>query len=116
MQNKVQNGKTIEYVPSGSAVAAGQFILIGILAAIAVTDIAVGDTGACEVEGVFKVPKVTGAITQGEQLYWDADGDPVGGEAGSGALTTTSTDNTAVGKAWADAASGDATVQIKINV
>ncbi len=115
MQNKVQNGKTITYAPSGGNVSTGQFLLIGALAAVALTDIADGETGACQTEGVFELPKATGAINQGAQLYWDADGDPVGGVAGSGALTTTPTDNTPVGKAWADAASGDAKVKIKIN-
>ena len=115
MQNKVQNGKTIEYSPTSTAVSAGQMVLIGTLAAVAVTDIAVGDIGACETEGVFELPKASGAITQGAQLYWDADGDPAGGEAGSGCLVTSATDNLYAGIAWASAQAGDALIPLKLN-
>ena len=116
MQKKVQPGKTIEYT-AGSAVAAGDPVLIGVVFAVAVANIAASEMGACEVEGVFSLPKATGAITQGDQLYWDADGDPVGGTAGTGALTTSddSGANSPVGKAWDAAASDDETVNIKIN-
>jgi predicted RecA/RadA family phage recombinase len=66
--------------------------------------------------GVWDLPAATEAIGQGEDVYWDADGDPVGGTAGSGACTATSTDNTLIGKAMVAKASGGALVRVKLNV
>jgi hypothetical protein len=56
--------------------------------------------------------KATGAINDGAALYWDADGDPLGGTAGTGAITTTSSNNTFVGFAVGAAAETDTTVMV----
>jgi predicted RecA/RadA family phage recombinase len=109
----VHNGRAVDYTP-GSAVAAGAVIIQGPLVGIATRAIASGELGALETEGVFDIVKATGAISAGALVYWDADGDPVSGTAGSGALTTTSSGNTLAGKAVAAAVSGDATVRVKI--
>ncbi|MBU1247413.1 MAG: DUF2190 family protein [Proteobacteria bacterium] len=116
MKNLIQRGKQMTWTNStGSDVSSGQVVVVGGVVCVASTDIADGETGELATEEVYDLSKATGAITQGASLYWDADGDPVGGTAGSGALTTTSTDNTYAGKAWAAAASGDLLVNIKIN-
>lgn len=60
------------------------------------------------------MPKATGAISRHAKLYWDEDGDPVGGTAGTGALTTTSTSNIYVGRAAAASLSGDAEAQVQL--
>lgn len=114
MKNYIQPGNTIDWVVTGSAVVSGQTIVIGSIVGVAVTDGAVGETIAVTVEGVFKVAKATAAITLGAPVYWDADGNPVGGTAGSGAATATSTGNTLMGKAIEAAAGGTATVKVKL--
>lgn len=109
-----QDGNTISYTPV-SAVTAGDVIVLGtLLVCIALRDIAANVLGALAVRGVFDVPKVTGAISAGDPLYWDADGDPVGGTAGSGAFTATASNGTFAGFATADAASGDETVSLSL--
>jgi len=89
MKNKIQNGRIIDYVNgTGSLIASGSLVIFGVLFGIAVTDIADGETGAVELEGVFELTKATGAIAQGAKVYWDGTAKKV---------TTTSTDNTAIG-------------------
>ena len=115
MKNYIQPGNTIDWVVTGAAVVSGQTIVIGTsIVGVAVTDGAVGDTIAVTVEGVFEVAKATAAIGLGVAVYWDADGDPVGGTAGSGAATATDTANTLMGKAIEAAAGGTATVKVKL--
>jgi predicted RecA/RadA family phage recombinase len=109
----IQAGDSIDYTPV-SAVAAGQVVVVGSHIGIARTPIAAGALGSLAVRGLFDVAKVTGAITIGSALYWDADGDPVGGTAGTGALTTTSAGNTFAGFAAAAAAESAATVRLNL--
>lgn len=102
-----QRGEAIDYVNSGSAkIDANTIILFGTKIGIAGTDIAVGETGSLIIEGVFEMPKASGAITAGAAVYWDAT---------NAVITTTSTNNTLAGFAAAAAASDDATVYVKIN-
>ena len=104
--NYIQEGKSLNYTPSGASVSSGDFILLGAIGAVAKTDIADGKTGAVHICGVFSVPKASGAITQGAKLYWSS---------ANSNLTTTATGNTIVGVAAA-AASGDSNVSILLNV
>lgn len=114
MKNKIGEGHTLKYTPS-AAHSAGDLIVVGVRVGVAKTDLANGVEGILEMTGVFTLPKVTGAITQGALVYWDADGNPVGGASGAGGLTTTASGNTLSGYAVEGADSGDATVKVKIN-
>jgi len=81
---------TLDYTPV-AAVTAGDVVVIGTnLVTIAKSDIAAGRLGAVATKGVFNVPKDSSDVTDGLPAYWDADGSPVGGDAGSGAFTTNS--------------------------
>jgi predicted RecA/RadA family phage recombinase len=105
--NYIQEGKALNYTPSGADVVSGDFLVIGTIGAVAKTDIADGKTGAVHICGVFSVAKASGAITQGAKLYWNSS---------NSNLTTTASGNTLVGVAAAAAASGDATVPLLLNV
>lgn len=105
-KNFIQEGKVLDYTAAAD-IASGQFVLVGAIGAVALAAIANGATGPVQVEGVFSVPKASGAVTQGAKLYWDA---------GNSVLTTTSSGNTIVGVAAAAAQSGDARVSILLNV
>ncbi|MBW1712589.1 MAG: DUF2190 family protein [Deltaproteobacteria bacterium] len=102
-------------ITAGADLSSGQPVIVGDMAVVALVDIANGETGAAAAEGVFELPAATAAIDQGVKVYWDADGDPVGGEAGSGACTATATDNDLLGIAWEAKAAGGATVLVKLN-
>lgn len=100
----LQDGHAIDYTPE-SAVAAGDVIVLDdTLVAIAKIPIAAGVLGALAVSGVYAMAKVNGSIDLGKALYWDIDGNPQGGTAGTGAVTT----NAALGPfaGWAVAAAG----------
>jgi len=105
-KNFIHEGKILNYT-AGANIASGQFVLIGTIGGVAIAAIANGATGAVQIQGVFSVPKASGAVTQGAKLYWDAT---------NSVLTTTASGNTIVGVAAAAAQSGDATAQILLNV
>lgn len=99
----------LPYTP-GSAKDAGTVQASGAITGIIATDLAANERGSMVVSGTVKMPKVTGAISVGAKLYWNATGDPVGGTAGSGAVTVTDTDGYAIGYAVEAALSGDSAV------
>lgn len=105
-KNFIHEGDVLNYT-AGANIASGQFVLIGTIGGVAIAAIANGSTGAVRVKGVFSIPKASGAVTQGAKLYWDAT---------NSVLTTTASGNTIVGVAAAAAQSGDATVQVLLNV
>ena len=105
--NYIQEGKSLNYTPSGADVASGDFLVVGAIGAVAKTDIADGKIGAVHICGVFSVAKASGAVTQGAKLYWNST---------NSNLTTTASGNTIVGVAAEAAASGDATVKLLLNV
>ena len=106
MTNFIQDGDTIEYSNSGSAISAGDVVVIGKLLGVAVTDIAATTgVGTVALEGVFNLPKNTSlAITQGDQLFWDTT---------PGEVTKTATD-IPLGTAHESAASDATTVNVKL--
>jgi predicted RecA/RadA family phage recombinase len=108
---RIAGGTRFDHTP-GSAVGAGAVVVQNSLVGIAENDIAANALGALAVNGTFDLVKINGAMSAGDPLYWDSDGDPQGGTAGSGAATTTSTDNDFIGFAVADAADTDEKVRM----
>lgn len=99
-----QKGETLDYTAT-AAVSVGDIVSLNTRIGVAGNDIAAGETGAVNVEGVFEMPKATGVVTLGAAVYWDATNKNI---------TTTSTDNIPAGYAVAAAASADATVLVKL--
>lgn len=106
MKNFVQDGNTIDYKVTGKAVKSGDVCMIEDVAAVAVTDGAVGETIAMHVTGVYELAKGAGAIKQGQKVYVAADG--------SG-IVATDTGNKYAGCAWDAADASAATVMVKVN-
>jgi len=107
----IQDGKSIDYTPS-AAVAAGAVVVQGSMIGVAKTPIAANALGSLAVSGIFDVVKANEQQALGAALYWDADGDPYNGTAGTGCATTTSTNNTFIGFAQAAAGATDETVRV----
>lgn len=106
-QNHVQTGAVLQYTNgSGSAITSGSPVVMGELVGVALGDIADGETGSVALEEVWELPKEAEDIGQGVKVYLTA----------TGTITTTATDNDYAGKAFDAAASGDATVDVKLNV
>lgn len=104
MKNFVANGEVLDTVV-GADTASGDLVAVGKLVGVAQASAKNGETVAVALCGVFTVPKASGAITQGAALYYDATAKNV---------TTTASGNTACGWAWAAAASGDTSVQLRL--
>ena len=110
----VKNGvEAVDYTPA-SAVVAGQVVVQSRLVGIAKSPIAAGALGELAIAGVFDVDQNAEIIVAGAPVYWDADGDSVGGEAGAGAATATVTDNVFMGFAVALTAAADLTVRVAL--
>lgn len=92
MQNSRSMGRCIHHTP-GKAVLGGELVVLTGMVAVASTDIPANEEGACEVEGVFALPKKASETPkQGDPLYLASDN------------TLTKTSGTQfVGTAWADA-------------
>jgi len=112
----VHDGLAIDYTP-GADVSAGDVVVQGGMVGIAKLDISSGVLGALALSGVFDVAKAEEAFASvGGKIYWDADGDPYGGEAGSGAATATASGNTLMGFVAKTAESTDSTVRAKLTL
>jgi len=107
----VQVGESIDYTPV-AAVVAGKVVVQGSMIGVAKTPIAAGALGALAVKGIFDVVKANEQQALGAALYWDADGNPYGGTAGTGCATTTAGGNTFIGFAQAAAGATDETVRV----
>lgn len=97
----------IDYTP-GSAVSAGDVVVLGDHIGVALNDIAAGVKGALAVRGVFEFPKTAGgstAIAVGKTVYWDASGQ---------VMTETSTSNTLAGKTELATVDADTTVLVRL--
>jgi predicted RecA/RadA family phage recombinase len=72
-RNHVQPGKVLDFVNgTGNAIASGSVVAAGNVLGVALVDIPDGATGSVAIDGVFRVPRVSGAvIAQGESLVWD---------------------------------------------
>lgn len=104
-------GNQIQYTPS-SAVAAGDVVIDNGLIGFAARPIAANVAGTLAVSGVFDMVHDAVQKELGDPLFWNATGDPVGGVAGSGAVTKTRSGNVLVGRCVKQALSTDTTVDV----
>lgn len=103
-------GAAIDFTP-GTDVAAGDVIVRGELVGVARLDIKAGRLGALAVEGVFDVPKATGAgsaLAAGADVHWDAGAQQATADAASGA-------NKRLGRVVQDATDDDAIVRVRLS-
>lgn len=110
--NYVQDAGAIDHTP-GSDVAAGDVVLLGNGVGIAKRAISSGVLGTLHTEGVFDIAAVTDAMTDDNRIYWDPDGDPVGGTAGTGAATESQL-GVYLGRAIGDKAAAGTTVRVQL--
>lgn len=107
MRNYVQPGVVLDLTAPTGGVTSGVAVQIGQLLGIPAVTAAEGETFACQVVGVFDVPKTAAeAWTEGALVYFDS---------AAGEFTTVSTGNLLAGAAVAAAAGADATGRIRLN-
>jgi len=108
-----QAGVAIDYTPS-SAVDAGEVVVQNNMVGIAKAAITADALGALYTEGIFDVVHDAVVKNAGAAAYWDADGNPVDGTAGTGCFTATSSGNTFAGWFVDAATDSAATAKIKL--
>lgn len=106
MTNYIQKGNVL-LVLLAAAVDSGDILAKGEVIGVAATDGAIGDTIAVNVEGVYDLPKESGAIDQGAKLYF---------KASAGTVTTDDEtgDNEFIGYAWEGAVIAAPSVPVKL--
>ena len=110
----IQEGVYVDYTPTG-AVEAGKVVVQQNLVGIATEAIAAATLGALAVKGIFDVNQNAEIIVAGDAVYWDANGDSVGGIAGEGCATAIATGNTFIGFAQTLTAAIDEEVRIALS-
>jgi predicted RecA/RadA family phage recombinase len=109
MVNKLQDGKSINVVLSAN-VGSGELYPFGDRVGVTTTAAVAGTSLAIQVQGVYEVPKVTGANSGfpiGTALYYDATAHKVTETSNSGA-------NKLAGHAWRLAGDNDATCALRL--
>lgn len=73
MINKVQDGRSLDYVNSGMTdVKSGDLVILGSRSAVSAVDISPSKSGTVDLEGVFDVKKATGqTFSLYQTLYQD---------------------------------------------
>lgn len=105
--NFIQNGEVINYTATTKNISSGDVVIIGIIAGIAKTDIAVGETGAIHITGVYSLAKAGEAITQGAKVYWSNANQNV---------TTNKADSVLIGVAANNTISSESRVHVLLNI
>ena len=96
------DGRYIRHTPS-SAVYGGDVVEVGDMPLIAPVDIPANEEGALDTDGIYDVPNEDGLSgSEGDAIYWDNNGNPEVGTAGTGCATTTASGNKLMGFATAD--------------
>jgi predicted RecA/RadA family phage recombinase len=111
-------GGRVDHTP-GADVAAGDIVVTNGMLQFATQPIASGVLGTLRTAGgppLVRAVKANGAISVGNAVYWDDDGNPQGGTAGTGCATTTATANTFMGRAVAAAGANDETVDLEMSI
>ena len=112
-KNFAQEGASLSWTNgTGSVVASGAVVVVGAQIGIASGDIADNESGTVFMEGVFTVPKVSGAvIAQGESVIWDASA----GAFDDDAATPATGDVSGACTAWETAGNGVTSFTVKLN-
>jgi predicted RecA/RadA family phage recombinase len=116
-KNMRYDGKTITWTNGGSAVSAGDPVVVGgngtALLCVALGDIANGESGELATEGVWQLPKASAAVIgQGETVIFDVSN----GNFEDNQATPATGDVSGACVAWSAAGNGATVVDVKINV
>ncbi len=109
--NYIQDGDVIQYT-AGGTIAAGAVVKMGGTLGVALVDLTSGVTGSVAIQGVFELPKVSGAvIAQGESLVWDVS---AGAFDDNAAIPASGDVSGASAIAWEAAGNGVTTLAVRL--
>jgi predicted RecA/RadA family phage recombinase len=107
MNNYIAAGRVMDYTNGTLAlIPSGSVAVVGGVAGIAVTDIAVGDVGAVNMDGAYQLPQSGFTGVQGQRVYWDTT---AGNVTATGSATTVF-----LGVLYYACAHGDATCVVNL--
>lgn len=109
----IQAGGTIDYVP-GDDTPAGSVVVTNGRIGVTKQFIKANELGALHTQGIFKFAKTSDDIGDGVACYWKVDGDPVEGTEGTGAVTTTKSNNIFLG--YSVGAAGVAVAEVAVEL
>ncbi len=102
-----QRGEALDYVNAGTEkIEANTVIVLGSRIGVAGMEISPGELGTLHVTGVYSMPKGSGEISAGADVYYSETDEEI---------TTTSDGNVKAGFACEAASASDTTVLVKIN-
>jgi predicted RecA/RadA family phage recombinase len=113
-----QDGNVIS-VTAGSALTAGQPVVVGRLRGVAVTDIANGAVGPVAIAGVYELPAVNGAaFVTGQPIVWDVSANSGAGYADDASATAATGDLSlgCISMETKTASAAGELVKVKLNV
>jgi predicted RecA/RadA family phage recombinase len=105
--NFIEKGEVLNYSATTKNISSGDLVIIGSIAGVAKTDIAIGETGAVHITGVYSLAKANDTITQGAKVYWNNINSNV---------TTNKLDSVLIGVAANNTISSDDFAQILLNI
>ncbi|MCH4541520.1 DUF2190 family protein [Ochrobactrum sp. A-1] len=106
MRNYVQHGNIVDLTAPLAGVLSGEGFLTGDLFGVAATNAGAGQKVSTYLEGVFNLPKATGAgLVEGQKAFWDATAKKV---------TASDTGNTLIGHAVETAAAAAVSVAVRL--
>lgn len=106
MTNYVQDGEVLTITNTTSDdILSGDFVVVGSLFGVACGDILAGEEGEIQTEGVFELPKDASVFAVGDPVEWEPSGGTVTDAAGG---------SISIGVATQAAATGAATVRVKL--
>ncbi len=105
--NFIEKGEVLNYAATTKDITSGELVIMGTIAGVAKTDIAIGETGAIHITGVYSLPKANEAITQGAKVYWSNVNQNV---------TTNKTESSLIGVAANNTISSDPYVHVLLNI
>ena len=105
--NFIEQGEVLNYTAANKAITSGDVVIIGNIAGVAKTDIAIGETGAIHITGVYSLPKANEAITQGVKVFWSNKNNNV---------TISKLENIPIGVAANNTISSESQVHVLLNI
>ena len=105
MKNYIAEGEVIPVVTPSGGYTSGTMYLVGDIPGVAVITTVEGAIGSISIEGVYELPKASGAIAIGKLCYWDDSAKNITGTASS---------NKTAGYCYEAAASAATTVKVAL--
>lgn len=105
--NFIEKGEVLNYTATAKDIMSGELVIIGAIAGVAKTDIAIGESGAVHIAGVYSLPKANEAITQGAKVYLSNVNHNV---------TLNKADSVLIGVAANNAISSESQVHVLLNI